>query len=315
MSNTTNTVKELSDKESKMDTSMKHQSSAMSTHSSVKGTPMRIRAWLESSVLASHVNPSVSQVRRQRRTIPETAGLKHSTLFAELDQGTACWRMLEDSYRGSTGTLKRYSKTWPRAGTMRDGKLYQLPRWEHRISETDSGLWPTPTVHGNYNRKGASKTSGDGLATAVKLWPTPTQDTADRKKKYAQGGMPLSLAVKMFPTPAARDWKDTPGMSVKRSDRTGNPRAKDQLGRAVNQNWPTICAHDHHMGYQDRHSGKKGVQKNLETVVRDGPHDQENSSTDGNPRGLLSPDWVDILMGFPAGWTDSGHLETPASPK
>ncbi len=28
-------------------------------------------------------------------------------------------------------------------------------------------MWPTPTVDGNYNRKGASSTSGDGLATAV----------------------------------------------------------------------------------------------------------------------------------------------------
>ena len=35
-------------------------------------------------------------------------------------------------------------------------------------------LWPTPTVHGNYNRKGASATSGDGLATFVSLFPTPT---------------------------------------------------------------------------------------------------------------------------------------------
>lgn len=34
-------------------------------------------------------------------------------------------------------------------------------------------LLPTPTVNGNYNRKGASKTSGDGLATALRLWPTP----------------------------------------------------------------------------------------------------------------------------------------------
>ena len=116
MSNTMNTANELSDKESKTDASMKPRSSVISTHSSVKGTPMRIRAWLEASVLASHVNHSVSQVRRQRRTIPEIAGLKHSTLFAELDQGTAYWRMLEDSYRGSTDTLKQYSKTWPRAG-------------------------------------------------------------------------------------------------------------------------------------------------------------------------------------------------------
>jgi len=34
--------------------------------------------------------------------------------------------------------------------------------------------WPTPTVCGNYNRKGASATSGDGLATAVLKCATPT---------------------------------------------------------------------------------------------------------------------------------------------
>lgn len=28
-------------------------------------------------------------------------------------------------------------------------------------------LWPTPTEHGNYNRKGSSPTSVDGLATAA----------------------------------------------------------------------------------------------------------------------------------------------------
>ena len=39
-------------------------------------------------------------------------------------------------------------------------------------------LWPTPTVSGNYNRKGASKTAGDGLATAVRRWPTPTAHMA-----------------------------------------------------------------------------------------------------------------------------------------
>ena len=36
--------------------------------------------------------------------------------------------------------------------------------------------WPTPSVCGNYNRAGASPTSGDGLETAVKVsaWPTPS---------------------------------------------------------------------------------------------------------------------------------------------
>ena len=33
-------------------------------------------------------------------------------------------------------------------------------------------LLPTPTVCGNWNRKGASKNSGDGLATVLRLLPT-----------------------------------------------------------------------------------------------------------------------------------------------
>lgn len=33
--------------------------------------------------------------------------------------------------------------------------------------------WPTLTINGNYNRKGLSPTSGDGLETAVRQWPTP----------------------------------------------------------------------------------------------------------------------------------------------
>jgi hypothetical protein len=48
-------------------------------------------------------------------------------------------------------------------------------------------MWPTPTVCGNYNRKGASKTSGEGLATAGRNWLTPTafmhkDSTTDRGK-------------------------------------------------------------------------------------------------------------------------------------
>ena len=34
-------------------------------------------------------------------------------------------------------------------------------------------FWPTPTVNGNYNRKGLTPTSGDGLATAVARYSTP----------------------------------------------------------------------------------------------------------------------------------------------
>lgn len=109
------------------------------------------------------------------------------------------------------------SVTLPRSGLMLDGQCWELPMLGRITRETESGflptpvakdagsgrfntsiggkprptlaliarkdLWPTPTVCGNHNRKGASKTSGDGLATAVakKMWPTPqASDNRDR---------------------------------------------------------------------------------------------------------------------------------------
>ena len=70
--------------------------------------------------------------------------------------------------------------TWPKWGTMRNGECWERLTPERPTNATGSGLWPTPTVTGNHNRKGASKNSGDGLATAVK-WATPT--CHDRKGK------------------------------------------------------------------------------------------------------------------------------------
>lgn len=49
---------------------------------------------------------------------------------------------------------------------------------EGTITPPRMGVWPTPTVSGNHNRKGVSQTSGDGLMTAVRQaepkFPTPT---------------------------------------------------------------------------------------------------------------------------------------------
>lgn len=55
------------------------------------------------------------------------------------------------------------------------GVMEYLPRLmlEHGTTGTAGGcLLPTLTVCGNYNRKGASPTSGDGLITALKKLPT-----------------------------------------------------------------------------------------------------------------------------------------------
>jgi hypothetical protein len=120
--------------------------------------------------------------------------------------------------------------TWKAKGTKYARRLYfQLVPSMRRTGGIGSGLWPTVSVRGLHNRKGASKTSGDGLSTAVKaalwstpqardgtprgaqakryldpnwsndlpdevaLWTTPcADDTGHRKNLYAQGGTALS---------------------------------------------------------------------------------------------------------------------------
>jgi hypothetical protein len=101
-------------------------------------------------------------------------GERSSGLLANYDQKNCSWKtpqrsLLEDS--------AQYSEIWPSWGMTRDGACYPLRELVPRTFELDGGALhdvPTVTVHGNYNRKGVSKSSGDGLATYVKKWPTPT---------------------------------------------------------------------------------------------------------------------------------------------
>jgi len=82
-------------------------------------------------------------------------------------------------------------KTWTAWGATRNGESYPRPMWVRPTFASECGLWPTPTVHGNHNRKGLSPSSGDGLSTAVKNWPTPTSSTggpeSDRCKSRQRG--------------------------------------------------------------------------------------------------------------------------------
>ena len=114
--------------------------------------------------------------------------------LAKFDPVLSSWKTAQPSLLEDLGES---SVIWPRSGMTANGQCWELPTLEHRTNVTGFGLWPTPTVCGNYNRKGASKTSGDGLATAVKTWPTPTAHNAK------EGGFP-SEHERKTPTLAAQ---------------------------------------------------------------------------------------------------------------
>lgn len=130
-------------------------------------------------------------------------GEKWHGLLARYDPATCSLKTVQLSLLEG---LNESYLTLPRWGLMLDGGCYPQPTPALITSESVSGFWatpsatdgtrggsitenmtgkslaqqiktptrwPTPTVCGNYNRKGASATSGDGLATAVRTWPTP----------------------------------------------------------------------------------------------------------------------------------------------
>ena len=160
------------------------------------------------------------------------------------------------------------------------------------VQRENAEMWPTPTVHGNNNFKGASAKSGDGLMTVVKRregWPTP--NAADAKFGFANNRsgrqQMLTTAVRdvVFPTPTAKDangpWHTThsPSLNVVVTA-FPTPRALSLCG------------------------GSGAYQQ-----IKGNPN-----LTDEEKRGLtsthgqLNPDWEEWLMAWPVGWTD---LETP----
>ena len=129
---------------------------------------------LMSWLAASRVRTSAPQEMATESTASAPdSGVKWPESSVRYDPATYSWKtahcLWEEDLPWSSVTLP----TW---GMTRSGSVYRHPTAERPISATGAGLWPTPTVCGNYNRKGASATSGDGLATVVtqRTWPTAT---------------------------------------------------------------------------------------------------------------------------------------------
>jgi len=138
---------------------------------------------------------------------PDTHSLKTAQLSL-LEDSTGCcvtlprWGLMLDGELYpqpmlEPSTAENESGYWPtpqtRFGTN-DGDLAQLAKkcdsqeefnqMAYRAAAKKKAIyWPTPTVCGNYNRPGVSATSGMGLASAVKLWPTPTASASKGSSK------------------------------------------------------------------------------------------------------------------------------------
>lgn len=123
-------------------------------------------------------------------------------------------------------------------GKLPDGRKRQVGL-EHQVKMVERGIWPTPTVSGNYNRPGSSKKAGMGLSTAVALFPTPTRfdaECGDLRGKECDGktrhAMKLIQAAKLYPTPKAQNAR---GNGQKHGN--GGPSLDVTVGGQLNPTW------------------------------------------------------------------------------
>lgn len=168
------------------------------------------RAWLTSLVEDSPARTSA--VPEKAPGSPETgpdSGQPCGTPFALFDRSACGWKTAQCSLLGES-TL--FSETWPKWGSMRNGAAYRRNPPALGTCETGSGSWPTPlasdATHGGPNQK-----DGKGrpyLSGAIHQWPTPTVcGNYNRKGSGANSGDGLATAIRNYPTPCAQDAKNS----------------------------------------------------------------------------------------------------------
>jgi hypothetical protein len=173
------------------------------------------------------------------------SGPSSPVLLASYDPASSSWKTSQHSLEGG---LTEFSETWPRSGMMRSGIAFQLPPLVLLTDATESGLWPTPTLP-NGGRSVAHVTDWRSdrtayhngkkvqvdLAQAVKMWPTPRANDAEKRGDInpndLRNGLPA--AVLRFPTPTRSMHKGSSAGAMTRL--SGASRLNDRLDYAVEQ--------------------------------------------------------------------------------
>lgn len=204
MSNGKSIVKKSSKRESGMGSSTMPLSGAIYLPS----TANSIEDWLTSLRLGSHVKDFQPPEKGLARKTKEICGPIRSASYAKWDQDLRFWKIPQISFLSDI--LAQSLGNFTKLGSMRNGKLSEPMKSEHRTKEKDSGYWRTPDT-------GAGGTSGllkqgikkreNGQMIQIRLvdqvfnpnlrqnggiktrpkYTTPTATMAERSKKFLSG--------------------------------------------------------------------------------------------------------------------------------
>ena len=216
------------------------------------------------------------------------------------------WVSLQASLFGSPDEVEEM----PSHGYVCSGRLY---RSDVREAASEGGLWPTPNG-GGFNdgedpgswleRKRRIKeekgfSNGMPLGVAARLWPTPrAQEPGATTQGYGRGLAELMEGKEQrWVTPVTTLGKTSTSIST--GLREAARHEKTGVGMSL---WTQVCERlptPNSRDWKDTYSSQEALD-NRESH-------QESLATRAQKMegvlGRLNPDWVDVLMGFPQGYS------------
>ncbi len=271
-----------------------------------------------SSLAGSRASRSATQESVMAWKIRDTYGrplLEDSTLF---DRPASSLKTSMESHQPSHLGITQFSTmssaTWKKWVTEQRQECSLHRKWAHHTCVSDglsSVSWRTPAA--NPSGISVERLEGD---IGHRMYDKETG-------RLAQVGLDQQVR---WSTPRATSINETQESAQERMARlqqegrqTGGTRS---LQNDVQKNWPTPTGihadrgnHDEPVeNYQKRvtdyEEGRSKGKPGKSLGVAAGLTDQDNPNTNGNSPGLLNPAWVEQLMGFPSGWTDSVRSAT-----
>lgn len=260
----------------------------------------------ESSMTAGLLLSSEKTCRGMRTDNSPLSSLHWSDWASALRQEYSARRKSAPATEGSG------CSSWPTADAgIRGGyNTSPGPAGSRPTLVTASKDWATPQAHdiaqGNPNRVGryGTKHGGRNLTDDVQTWGTPRVGMERlTDASYDRGRGNLEEQAGAWPTPRAGE-----------GDKWSAGKQKKDSLQQVSRQWPTPGANDH-KGTAKEGQRRGQLDEAAEQKYRFSPPDPQTS--DGPPsskaRRTLNPLFVELLQGWPIGWTDCDSAVTGLS--
>jgi hypothetical protein len=287
----------------------------------------------------AHASHSATLEGRQEPMTPDTSGLSSSASLRSADLQLCLENRLRARLEGRGSP--EYALTWKHWPMESGHPICALRASGHRISDNDSTGWPTPSANqfeqnpevweARRQRNLAKGYNGNGQGATLDIaahragWPTPnaadswtpphaTENTMRRGDpngtlRSTSGSLAKDVVMKVgWPTPTSGH-----------ASNANSQRGADTLYGTVAlvAGWPAPMARDSKGGYQGGRIRKGKISTDSLDVTAQLAHGQTPSPSPAltAKNGVLNPEFVRWLMGFPEEWGNCVPTATPSSRK